>query len=43
VTSAYPLDGLPAYDAAWRVGSRVLHELTGKWSVYGKQVPSAQS
>jgi purine nucleoside permease len=42
VTSAYPLDGLPAYDAAWRVGSKVLHELTGKWSVYGKQVPTAQ-
>lgn len=31
---------LPALDSAWRVGSVVVHELTGNWPAYAGRVPS---
>jgi purine nucleoside permease len=33
--------GLPAYEAAHRVGSRVVHELIAHWPRYADQVPTA--
>lgn len=39
VSEEYSGDGLPAYEAAWRVGSVVVHELAGHWSVYEDHVP----
>ncbi|SDZ08705.1 Purine nucleoside permease [Lysobacter sp. yr284] len=34
--------GLPAYEAAYRVGSRVLHELQADWDRYADAVPEAR-
>lgn len=39
--SPHPGDGLPAYEAAYRVGSKVVHELAGGWTRYADQTPSA--
>jgi purine nucleoside permease len=40
-TAPYPEDGLPAIEAAYQVGSRVVHELLGKWSDYEARIPTA--
>jgi purine nucleoside permease len=32
-----------AFEATWLVGSTVVHELTGKWSLYRDHVPGAAS
>ena len=39
--SPHPGDGLPAYEAAYRVGSKVVHELASGWTRYADQTPSA--
>jgi purine nucleoside permease len=39
-TAPYPEDGLPAIEAAYQVGSRVVHELLGKWSEYETTIPA---
>jgi purine nucleoside permease len=31
--------GLPAFEAAWRVGSPVVHEILGHWDNYGPKAP----
>jgi purine nucleoside permease len=31
--------GLPAFEAAWRVGSPVVHEIVGHWGTYGPKAP----
>jgi len=40
-TAPYPEEGLPAIEAAYQVGSRVVHELLGKWSDYEVRIPTA--
>ncbi|MHC0612328.1 purine nucleoside permease [Komagataeibacter oboediens] len=42
VTAEYPDEGMPAYEAAWRVGSAVTHTLTGNWARYATHVPTAR-
>lgn len=37
----YPGMGMPAYEAAYRVGSVVVHELAKNWSRYADAVPTA--
>ncbi|WP_277928871.1 purine-nucleoside phosphorylase [Luteimonas aquatica] len=39
-TARHPGAGLPAYEAAYRVGSAVVRELTGHWPRYAEHVPS---
>ncbi len=42
VTAPYPGMGMPAYEAAYRVGSKVVHELTGHWSLYAAKPPGGK-
>jgi len=37
----FPFDGAPAFEAAYRVGSRVVHEITDHWDRYEDQTPGA--
>jgi purine nucleoside permease len=41
MTTPYPGSGAPAFEAAYRVGSKVVHELTAHWSQYADAPPSA--
>ncbi len=41
LTEDYPGKGSPAFESAWRVGSMVLHQLTGNWDQYKDATPSA--
>jgi purine nucleoside permease len=38
-TAPFVLQGLPAFDAAHRVGSKVVHEIIGNWEMYKKNIP----
>lgn len=38
-TAPYPAQGLPALDAAYEVGSRVVRELVDQWERYGDSIP----
>ncbi|NHN85437.1 purine nucleoside permease [Acetobacter musti] len=40
VTASYPDDGIPAYEAAWRVGSKVVHTLIAGWPRYATTIPA---
>ena len=41
MNTPYPGAGGPAFEAAYRVGSKVVHELTANWSRYANDVPDA--
>jgi purine nucleoside permease len=38
-TAPFVLQGMPAYDAAHRVGSKVVHEIIGNWETYKSHIP----
>ena len=37
----YPDDGVPALEAAYLVGSKVVNELTANWEQYREQIPGS--
>ena len=41
MTTPYPAAGLPAFESAYRVGSKVAHELVDHWDVYANTIPTA--
>lgn len=41
-TAPYPDDGVPALEAAYIVGSKVVGEITGNWQKYRKEIPAAK-
>ncbi len=41
VSAPYPGMGMPAFEAAYRVGSKVAHELADHWDIYADRIPSA--
>jgi purine nucleoside permease len=41
-TAPYPEAGLPAIEAAYQVGSRVVHQLLQKWSTYRDTIPATK-
>ena len=43
VTAPFPSDGLPACEAAWSVGSKVVHTLIADWPRYATAVPTAET
>ena len=40
VTAPFPDDGLPAFEAAWRVGSKITHTLVDGWPRYATTIPT---
>ena len=40
-TAPYPDDGVPALEAAYLVGSKVVNELTANWEQYREQIPGS--
>lgn len=42
LTAPFPFDGRPAFEAAYRVGARVVRELTTHWDRYADHVPGAE-
>ena len=40
-TAPYPEQGLPAIEAAYQIGNRVVQELVGNWSKYASAIPTA--
>ncbi|WP_309024914.1 purine nucleoside permease [Pelagicoccus sp. SDUM812002] len=42
-TAPYPDQGVPALEAAYKVGSTVAHELIDNWSAYKNRIPKAQA
>lgn len=41
-TAPYPENGLPAIEAAYQVGNRVVQELLSRWSTYSRQIPTSK-
>ncbi|HEY5810254.1 MAG TPA: purine nucleoside permease [Povalibacter sp.] len=41
-TAPYPEQGLPAIEAAYQVGNRVVQELVGSWSKYETAIPQVE-
>jgi len=41
LTEAYPGEGRPAYEAAYRAGAKVAHTLIDGWNRYESQVPGS--
>jgi len=41
VTAPYPEEGLPALEAAWQVGSRVVRQLVEDWQTSRDQIPGS--
>jgi purine nucleoside permease len=40
VNSPFPFGGVPGFEAAYRVGSKVVHELANNWPKYADHVPT---
>ena len=40
-TAPYPEQGMPAIEAAYQIGNRVVQELVGNWSKYESSIPTA--
>lgn len=41
-TAPYPDDGLPALEAAYLVGNKVIKEIVSNWKTYETEIPSAE-